>query len=219
VIHDYVKSGDSIRGALALRLLEQLTNPKLVDYLLPLSSDESLPPRVQVEVSDLLALNKKDWVGSADEFRMFNRWFAGAWKEKENVPWEASEEKVVAELFFQTPPFSVGRRLKLAVEGLANTSRSNRFKIELFQVLKSTESVPRKFGLPNPNPREADEGFAYLVSAIQNEKSPAKAIAAAKLVSLFSPLSNEREMIVRKLQSTITSEDIRKELELALMSK
>ena len=64
---------------------------KIVDYVLPLSKDESLSPRVQQEIDILLLLNKDDWRDSSQEFKLFQRWYKGDWKERGGVPWDTSE--------------------------------------------------------------------------------------------------------------------------------
>jgi hypothetical protein len=117
VIDGFVRSGDSAKGAAALMLLlrgnyprevgpakndlrERYTidkHPKIAEYVLPFAKDDSLSPRVQWEVELLLRLNKERWEGSADEWKMVKRWFAGDWKEKAGVPWEVSEERFLLE--------------------------------------------------------------------------------------------------------------------------
>jgi hypothetical protein len=250
VIDDYVRSHDSIKGAAALMLLSTGNNPimiskdaslplhqryrvdkfpKIADYVLPFSKDESLSPRVQWEVEQLLFLNKDGWKGSPEEWQMIKRWYTGAWKEKDNVPWEASDEKALVDSpcvvppFFSPPPytraFTLVENLELATAGLANSARSDRFKAGLIQSLKR--------GLVNGKPRirtsetlaDAEKGFAFLVRTIRTDAAPSKRVAAAKLLIAFAPLSAEHRAAAERLRGGKLDDEVRKEITRALTEK
>ena len=229
VIDDYVHSRDSVRGAAALMSLAWINMPKkgiplrdqrpkkytrIAEYVLPFAEDDSLTPCIQRQVEKLLAANVEGfWKGSPDQRKMFDRWFTGAWKEKENVPWEASEEKVLVE-FMETRPLNALGRLELAVGGIANPARSERFKDEMVTRLKGIEKIVRTL-----HPKQDEEGYAYLVRVIRNEPAPSKKNAAAKLLTVYTPFSPQRWAAVNGFLPAIRDDDVRREVGRALTEK
>jgi hypothetical protein len=250
VIDDYVRSHDSIKGAAALMLLLTANDPimiskdaslplherfrvekfpKIADYVLPFSKDKSLSPRVQLEVEQILFLNREGWKGSPEEWRMIKHWYTGTWKEKDNVPWEVSDEKAlvdspsVAPPFFSSPPytraFTLVENLELATAGLANDARSDRFKAELIISLRRglIAGIPRIRSVESLG--DAEEGFAFLVRTIHKDAAPSKRVAAAKLVVVFAPLSAEHRAVLDRLRGEKLDDNVRKEINGALLQK
>lgn len=236
MIDDYVRSHDSVKGAGALMLLLTGNNPimisrdtnppyekryrvekfpKIAEYVLPFSKDESLSPRVQWEVEKLLLLNKDGWKGSPEEWQMIKRWYTGKWKERDNVPWEASDEKLIVDYL---DPMQGDRRantlpefLELAVAGVANDARSDRFKAALIQSLRGRPFMS--------GPAEAEKGFAFLAQTIRKDPTPARRVAAAKLLVAFIPFSAEQRGTLRGLQQLKLGDEATKLITSALEQK
>lgn len=238
VIDDYVRSRDSIKGAAALMLLLRGNEPTPVQsfedwsaeyrrvkreviagYVLPFAKDESLSPRVQWEVAQLLAAKKDGWKGSREEWQMIRRWYAGTWKEEENVPWDASEEKVLADLlapaarsvFWNTRPFTLAEGLELAVDGLANGTRSDRFKAELIIPFRSDFIVGFLRKRDPESLANAEKGFDFLVDTIRKDRTSSRRIAAAKLLAVFTPLSEQKTARIRGLSAGLPA-DVKEEV-------
>ncbi len=241
VIDDYVRSHDSVKGAAALMALARGNTPimiskdtrlplheryrvekfpKIGDYVLPFSKDEALPPRVQWEVERLLLFNKDGWKGSPEERQMIKRWYTGAWREKDKVTWETSEEKALVDHLRLQPPFTfpgnnrlntTAEKLQLAVVGLANEARSDKFKAELLRYFRG--------GLLPQDPADAEKGFAYLVETIRKGTPPSERTAAAKLLVAFIPFSAQQRQTIESLRKQKLGDAVTKEMEKALAEK
>lgn len=150
---------------------------------------------------------------------MIRRWYAGNWKEKENVPWEASEEKVLVDLlapgarleFRNTRPLTLTEGLELAVDGLANATRSDRFKAELIISLRSNFVVGILRNRDTESLDNAEKGFEFLVDTIRKDRVPSRGIAAAKLLAVYTPLSEQKTARIRNFSTGLPA-DVKKEV-------
>jgi hypothetical protein len=229
VIDDFLRSGDSVRAAASLALLLNANTPKpakspkeqpviemnqkIADYVLPLSRGDAALPRVQREVDQLLLRNKQGWADSPERFKMYQRWAGGDWKEKNDVPWDASEEKAVADaLTYVNPPFSLSQTVELGIIGVANPARSDRFKTQLVRATA--------WSLKSQDSREVhSKGISEVLDTMCNERAPEKRVAAAKLLVVFIPFSVQQRQTIESLRKQKLGDAVTKEIEKALAEK
>ena len=101
--------------------------------------------------------------------------------------------------------------LELAVAGVANDARTDRFKAGLIESLQG--------GLIADGPVDAEKGFAFLVQTIRKDPVPARKVAAAKSLVAFPWLSTQQRATIEGLRRENLGEEVTKELKNALERK
>jgi hypothetical protein len=228
VIDGFARSGDSVKAAAALQLLlsvntrkpaappakhtEIVKNPKIADYVLPLVKPGAARPRVQGVVDQLLYLNKDGWRESPERWKMYEGWFAGDWKEKKDVPWDASEERVLVAFARPGRPYPQMRYLQLWLAGLTNPARSDRFKAEFIRQVEGS-------GRLGDTEETAREAFDELTRTVGTDPTPARRVAAAKLLVAFIPFSAEQRTTLEAIRKQKLGDEVSKEITKALAEK
>jgi hypothetical protein len=200
-------------------------NARLAEYLLLLTEERSLPILVQMDLHAALRWKWKDkaWARSKGELEMVGRWFADPWKEppspyreKDQPSWNGTvEENVVRWLWSVTAsgakPYSGPEFLEFGIKGLANSARSAKFKEELIGKLKEIKNTEALWKIETPL-SEVDASTAFLLDAIEKRPSIGERAAAAKLLSIFAPLSVEHNKQIRAFLDSTPDEAVAREL-------
>jgi hypothetical protein len=220
-IDSVLKSGDIAKAqAVMWQLSKNSKDPKITDYLVELGRDRTLRVSVQIEVHHAIWARVKDWLGSAEQLQMVDRWLTEPWKDSHR-PWNDPKKPTItgsdeANLFQwlrgmarRRDAMSHAHLLDFAVKGLANPQRSNEFRVRLLDEYKNTFATLWSRD-------ELKEGFAYLVNAVKSRPKAAEKAAAAKLLAIFAPYAEDQRKQLRALLTVAADESVARELKIRL---
>jgi len=221
VIDDIIKHGEAEAAFSSVRILYNISNPKITDYLRSLAMDKSITLRAQFEINNILNRKDKNWPNSPDQFKLVGRWMTGPLKDRDGVKWDESLESSLVKyvgVSVKLGYFSDTDRLDLMIMALSNRGRSERFDREMVAEVKAMESWREK-AFRGGTKQDKEMRFDYLVKKMREGKTPDNGIAAAKLLVLFTPLSREHEMVLQKLSRDLNEVEVRNEIEKVLSPK
>jgi hypothetical protein len=148
---------------------------------------------------------------------MVERWVTTPWKDHPTGPdrfWDESDEaELIRWLRGAAHPgnkkYSDRRLLDLVAMALGNPIRSAKFKEELLNTFRNDIEALWKA-------KEQTDAFEYVANAVLARTSGADRLAAARLLSVFAPLSPDHAKEVRALLRVTPDEAVARELKVLL---